>query len=147
MKPRPSLLIFDQDCLLLMRYHYGDHRVYGIPGGNPDEGESLQEALVRELSEELQVKATPGDLVFLAETVRPGQAAGHVLHCVFEGRITEGEAALNPQETTAAALEWVPVNELDKLHLYPHLGKQIAKWYRERLPHTIYLGALMQPWV
>ncbi|QEC53765.1 ADP-ribose pyrophosphatase YjhB (NUDIX family) [Anseongella ginsenosidimutans] len=146
MKPRPSLLVIEEDCLLLMRYNYNGRRVYGIPGGNPDEGESLQDALIRELREELQVAVQPGDMIFSAETVRPGKPDAHVLHCLFEGKILEGRPALDPAETTAAAIEWIPVRELETLHLYPHLGKAIAQWHREQLPHKTYLGAILQPW-
>lgn len=147
MKPRPAILIVEKEQLLLMRYRYGNHTVYGIPGGNPDEGESLQDALIRELQEELQVRIRPGRLLFLAETVRPGQASAHVLHCLFEGTITEGIPTLNPAETSAAAVEWVPLAELEKLHLYPQLGKQINAWYQQEQSPPVYLGPVAQPWV
>lgn len=140
-------MIIEDDRLLLMRYNYNGRRVYGIPGGNPDEGESLQDTLVRELEEELQVSVLPGDLLFTAETVRPGKQDVHVLHCLFEGSILKGRPVLNPAETTAAAAEWIPVAELETMHLYPHLGKAIAQWHHEQLPHKTYLGAILQPWV
>lgn len=140
-------MIIEDDRLLLMRYNYSGRTVYGIPGGNPDEGESLHDTLVRELREELQVTVRPGTLVFAAETLRPGNPDNHVLHCLFEGTIPEGGPLLDPSETSAAAVEWVPVAELENLHLYPHLGKQILRWHRQQLPHVVYLGPILQPWV
>lgn len=147
MKVRPSILIIENDRLLLLRYDYDGNSVFGIPGGNPDTGEPLQEALVRELREELGVSVLPGDLVFSAETARPGAEGGHTLHCLFEGSILQGRPGVNPEETSAAAAEWIAMEELEKLHLYPHLGKQILQWHRRQLPHKIYQGAIPQPWV
>lgn len=130
-----------------MRYNYSERMVFGIPGGNPEEGETLHETLVRELKEELRITVCPGDLLFEVETSRPGEPGKHTLHCLFTGEILDGEPSLNQAETSAAAVEWVDIAELEALHLYPHLGKQIVQWHREQLPHQIYLGAILQPWV
>lgn len=150
MKVRPSILLINDEKLLLMRYDYGGRMVFGIPGGNPGEGETLHETLIRELREELRLVVEPGELLFTAETTRPGSSgepADSTLHCLFQGDISKGEPHLDPAETTAEAAEWVGIGDLETLHLYPHLGKQILQWYREHLPHKTYLGAVLQPWI
>jgi len=41
-----------------------------FPGGKAEKGESLPDALVRELYEELSVKVTPGEILYKTETDR-----------------------------------------------------------------------------
>ena len=38
MKVRPSVVIVENNCVLLMRYRYGQTDVYNLPGGNVDNG-------------------------------------------------------------------------------------------------------------
>lgn len=49
----------DRQKVLLVQYDHGD---YGLPGGHIDEGESPDEALRRELREELRLDASKLDL-------------------------------------------------------------------------------------
>ena len=51
MRVRPCALIIERNCVLTMKYRYGEADVYALPGGNPDPGESLAQVIVRELRE------------------------------------------------------------------------------------------------
>jgi 8-oxo-dGTP diphosphatase len=62
MNVRPSAIIILNESILTLRYCYGDTEVFALPGGNPDPGECLTEALARELDEELGVRAGNGFL-------------------------------------------------------------------------------------
>ena len=139
MNVRPSLLLRRADAVLTLRYRYGDADVYGLPGGNPDQGETLPETLVRELHEELGVTARVGRLRLLGEVLIPGKKA--VLHAVFEGELVAGEPVVNPTETTALEAVWLPAAQLDELNLYPNVGAFLKKPALEP-----YIGRIAQEW-
>ncbi len=140
MKVRPALLLRRADATLLtLRYRYGQTDVYGLPGGNPDPGETLTETLVRELREELDLTVRVERLALAGEVIFSGKTA--VLHCVFEGEILAGEPTLNPVETTALEVVWLPIAQLDALKLYPNVGA-----FLQQPPAMPYLGRIAQEW-
>lgn len=139
MKVRPALLLRRADAVLTLRYRYGATDVYGLPGGNPDDGETMPETLVRELREELGVTVRVGRLLLLGEVLLPGKKA--VLHAVFEGELREGDPLPNPAETTALEAVWLPVADLHRLNLYPNVGAFV-----QNPPATPYLGPIAQEW-
>jgi 8-oxo-dGTP diphosphatase len=126
MKVRPSIAIVENNHLLLMRYRYGDTDVYNLPGGNVDKGETLIETVVRELKEELGIEVEVGKMILSGDVIMP-EGKEDVLHCVFEGKIIAGKPLLNPKETSALELVWMPLVDLDELEMYPNVGKYLFK--------------------
>lgn len=139
MNVRPALLLRRADAVLTLRYRYGTADVYGLPGGNPDDGESLTETLVRELREELGIAVRVGGLLLLGEVLIPGKKS--VLHAVFEGELLAGDPLPNPAETTALEAVWLPVADLDRRNLYPNVGAFV-----QNLPAEPYIGPVAQEW-
>lgn len=139
MTVRPALLLRRAGTLLTLRYRYGTADVYGLPGGNPDPGETLAETLVRELREELGLTVRVGALVLAGEVIFPGKKA--VLHGLFEGQIEAGEPVLNPAETSALEVVWLPLSQLPTFNLYPNVGAALLT-----PPPSGYLGRIDQPW-
>ncbi|MFC5410660.1 NUDIX domain-containing protein [Larkinella bovis] len=125
MKVRPAVLLIENNHVLLLHYRYGDADVYCLPGGNPDKGETLEHTLVRELQEELGVEVEIGPVAFFGEVIAPETDKPDVLHVVFAGQLIGGIPQLNPAETTARAIAWKPVSQLDALNLYPNVGRNI----------------------
>ncbi len=128
-----------------MKYRYGGQDVYTLPGGNPDPGESLSEVIVRELREELGVETEVEQLVFCGEVIGEG-GRKDALHAVFVVHLIAGLPQLNPEHTTALSVEWLSVKDLDRKHLYPHVGEEIKALLAGRL-QSVYLGRIDQPYV
>ncbi|MCE7068266.1 NUDIX domain-containing protein [Dyadobacter sp. CY326] len=145
MNVRPSAIILQHEHVLTLRYCYGDQEVYALPGGNPDPGESLAEALARELNEELGIDSAVNQMVFCGEVIWP-EINKETLHMVFLAEITSGEPQLNPDQTTALEMVWLPVSALGEKLLYPNVGKQIIG-YCEKAAHAGHIGVINQPYI
>lgn len=145
MKVRPSAMIIRDECLLTMRYNYGNIDVYALPGGNPDPGESLTEALKRELKEELGVQSSVGKMVFCGEVIWD-EIKKETLHIIFETTVQDGEPALNPAETSAQELVWLPFSQFSHTILYPNVGKYLAG-YLSGNPEPAHVGVIDQPYI
>jgi len=128
MKVRPSIAIVENNNLLLMRYHYGNTDVYNLPGGNVDKGESLTETVVRELMEELNTVVEVETMILSGDVIMP-EGKEDVLHCVFEGKILTGNPILNPKETSALAVVWMPLADLHELEIYPNVGVELQRFF------------------
>ncbi|MCF0059373.1 NUDIX domain-containing protein [Dyadobacter sp. CY356] len=145
MKVRPAVVIVKEGTVLTMRYVYGEKEVYALPGGNPDPDECLPEALLRELMEELGVTVEVGEMAFCGEVLWGGMKK-ETLHMVFNARIVSGNPALNPAETTALEMIWLPFEELDQKLMYPNVGKHILQYLNGNLKSS-YVGVIDQPFV
>lgn len=126
MKVRPSVVIIENDCVLLMLYRYGQTDVYSLPGGNVDKGETLAQTVVRELQEELGIEIAVEKLILTGEVLMP-EPKKDVLHCIFLAKITQGKPTLNPIETSALEVVWKPINTLKDLDMYPNIGAELER--------------------
>lgn len=141
---RPAILIIENQQVLTMQYNYGGQEVYNLPGGNLELGEHLSDALYREMQEELEIEVSVGEMILVGE-VYFEERKKHTLHLLFEGKITAGIPTLNPKETSALAIKWLAINDLDKVNLYPNLSKFIKDYLADKLRNK-YVGKIDQQW-
>ena len=141
---RPAILIIKNKQILTMKYNYGGQEVYNLPGGNLELGEYLTDALAREMQEELGIEVSIGELILIGE-VYFTERKKQTLHVLFEGEIKVGIPTLNPKETSALALKWLDINELESINLYPNLKQPILAYLTGKLSDK-YIGKIEQQW-
>lgn len=144
MKVRPSIAIIENNNLLLMRYCYGNTNIYNLPGGNVDKGETLTQTVVRELKEELRIEVEVGKMILSGDVIMP-KGKEDVLHCIFEGKIIAGKPVLNPHETSALAVVWMPLTDLNNLEMYPNVGAELQHFFLKEQGNN-YMGKIEQKW-
>jgi ADP-ribose pyrophosphatase YjhB (NUDIX family) len=127
-----------------MQYCYGNTDVYNLPGGNVDKGETLSETVVRELMEELGVEVNLETMILSGDVIMP-EGKEDVLHCVFEGKILAGKPVLNPKETSALSVVWMPLVDLHELDMYPNVGAELQRFYLKGRGID-YMGKIGQRW-
>ena len=115
-----------------------------MPGGNPDPGECLHEALRRELQEELGVASDINEMILCGEVIW-NEVQKETLHMAFKTKII-GSPTLNPEHTTALELVWLPIDDLDKSLLYPNIGREIQEFSKMLYPGG-YIGTIDQPYI
>lgn len=122
MKIRPSVLIIKDNKLLTLKYRYPKGDIYALPGGNLEFGEELKPALQRELLEEIGIEAQVGDLKFICEVIYQRE---NTIHFVFLCDSYFNEPIINPKETKANEIVWLPLEKLTRSTLYPNISKYI----------------------
>lgn len=143
MKVRPSAIIVENNHILLLRYQYGNNDVFALPGGNPDCGETLTQALARELNEELGIDVEITEDAFHGEVIL-SERTEDVLHCVFFAQIIGGIPILNANETTALEIAWKPIQSLTTLNLYPNVGENVFRYLVLTNAPLGYIGRINQ---
>lgn len=116
MKNRPPLLVaagvIHRDGQILVGQRRRDNRhpyKWEFPGGKVEQGESPQQALVRELHEELQIKAKIGGELARYEHDYPG---GNCVHLLF---FAISEFAGEPAARVFEQILWIDLHSLPTL--------------------------------
>lgn len=110
-----------------------------MPGGGQDAEETLEEAVCREVSEELGIDVVCKELLFVVEGVRGERF--HRVDLVFSCEyIAEIPDAVLQNDTNQIGIEWLEISTLNLQPLYPsRLRRQIMNYY-EGKPYKVYLG-------
>ena len=109
----------DDGRLLLVRRGRGPAQgAWSVPGGRVERGETLAEAVVRELAEETGIEGVCGALLDWVERV---DADHH--HLIFDFRVEVLEAGRPQPGDDAAEAAWVPLGQVAELHLVEGLAE------------------------
>jgi 8-oxo-dGTP pyrophosphatase MutT (NUDIX family) len=117
-----SAVIFDRRGRLLLQQR-SDGGQWGLPGGSVEIGESLRDAVIREVSEETGLTVVPGRLIGMYSSpafqiVRyPDGNAWHYVNACFECRV-RGGTLTTCDETLALA--WATLGRLPRPLLPNH---------------------------
>jgi 8-oxo-dGTP diphosphatase len=115
-----SIAVFrDGRVLLATRTKPPFDGVFSLPGGHVEAGESLKSAALRELAEEVGVKARIVSFNRAVEMIERGPELGrHYVVLSFVGTWVSGEARPGPE---AGEVLWAQPSEIDALKTSPHL--------------------------
>ena len=92
---------------------YGDFKGgWEFPGGKIEEGETPQEALIREIKEELETEITVGELI---DTIEYDYPTFHLSMACFWAEISSGNLVLQEHE----AAKWLLKDELNSVEWLP----------------------------
>ena len=113
-----GVAVFDQDSVLLAKRQ--DLRVWAMPGGGVEAGETLAQAAIREVAEETGIKVRLTRLVGIYS--RPRWCLGGNHYVLFAGVPLTHEIRIQPEEVVEAG--YFPVSELPEPLLW---------WSRRRI--------------
>jgi ADP-ribose pyrophosphatase YjhB (NUDIX family) len=102
-RPGVSAIIFDAAAAILLQRR-DDNGLWGLPGGGVEPGESVREAIIREVREETGLEVEPLRLIGVYSAPEHHQVVsypdGNVVHYVsafFECTVTGGTLACGPE--------------------------------------------------
>ena len=102
-----------QPIIFATQRGYGDLKGgWEFPGGKIEEGETPQEALKREIMEELDTEISVGDLI---DTIEYDYPTFHLSMDCFWCQIVKGDLVLKEHE----AAKWLTKDELDSVEWLP----------------------------
>lgn len=108
-----AAVIRDGDRIFATARGYGEFKgQWEFPGGKIEAGESPQDALKREIHEELEVLIQVGDLI---DTIEYDYPTFHLSMDCFWANVEFGELVLKEAE----AAKWLTVDELDSVQWLP----------------------------
>jgi len=146
-------LLIREGAVLLQVCRIGDRVVHLLPGGGQERGETLAEAVVREVREETGLVVAAGPLLWVREFIPRRHGLTHLgddhdLHCIFACTPVDDAAAAAladaaPRPDAAqTAVRWVPLAALAGITLWPEaVQRRLLALTGEGLPLVpAYLG-------
>jgi ADP-ribose pyrophosphatase YjhB (NUDIX family) len=147
---RVGAVIVRNSAIVLVEYDdEKSGRHFNLPGGGVNEGESLHDALRREVLEETCMIVEVGRLLLVWEYVPPCQAKKygprHEIAFVFHCKPHEGSEPRLPEvpDENQIATRWVPLEDLPHVPLLPQVGERLlATVYGVQEEDILYQGSL-----
>jgi 8-oxo-dGTP diphosphatase len=141
---RVAALILAPEGLLLVRQRRAADTYWLLPGGGVRFGESIAEALRRELREELQLDVVPGRPLALAEAISDDMARypKHVVHVICEASLADPGACARLGDQAVLEARFFAREPLAELDLRPPVAPFLQRCF-DALPHDLeYLGVV-----
>ena len=116
----------DGRVLIVRRARPPAHGLYTLPGGGVEVGETLEQAVIREIREETALEIEPVDLVGFRQAIArdaTGRVERHFVILPFAARWIGGEIALNEE---LAEAHWLASPEISGLNTTEGLAQIVA---------------------
>jgi len=145
---RVSAILRWNGRILLARHEKPGKEYWLLPGGGVKAGESLVQALVRELKEETGIVGEDDQLplegpVALVDSISPSRtfATKHVVHIIFAADLSDRSLeAVQSEDGAVQGLRLFTVDELEGLVVHPPIQRFLERW--QPGDPAVYLGAL-----
>jgi 8-oxo-dGTP diphosphatase len=145
---RVSAILRWHDRVLLCRHEKPGKEYWLFPGGGVNSGESLVDALHRELAEEIGISE---DLpvegpVAIVDSIAPERsfAAKHVVHIIFAGDLGgRSLEAVTSQDAAVRGHRLFAVDEVENVVLHPPIQRFLRRW--QPGDPAVYLGSMWVP--
>jgi len=145
---RVSAILRWQNRVLLCRHEKPGKEYWLLPGGGVNSGESLADALHRELEEEIGIEdelPVEGP-VAIVDSISPIKsfAQKHVVHIIFAGDLGRRSLeAVTSQDAAVRGHRLFAPEELTGMPLHPPIQRFLTRW--QPGDPAVYLGALWAP--
>lgn len=127
---RVSAIIYNKDKTKILLFYGNDMDYYMLPGGKVHQLEKSEDAIKREIIEELGFNNLKFDLVGISEEIVKNKK--NDIHqitltykCIYEDEISKEQ--FKSIESDWINFKWVDINELDNYKIHPSNVKELIK--------------------
>lgn len=135
---RVGAIIVKDGSILLVKHKKGESVYWLLPGGGVEPKETLQQALAREVKEELSLNTKPEEMVFVSDSINE-QEGKHIIQIVFNCPVVEGDIKVNPDHRLVDAA-YFKIDEINDLIFRPNIKEHLINYLKNGSQSKVYLG-------
>jgi 8-oxo-dGTP diphosphatase len=147
---RVSAILRWQGRILLCKHEKGGNEVWLLPGGGVRSGESLLDALRRELNEETGLFPAGTELtlegpVALVDSIAPdpNPMRKHVVHVIFAADVSGSLEDVSSEDDAVRGHRLFRLAELEDAKVHPPIQRFLQRW--QPGDPAVYLGEMWAP--
>lgn len=138
------IVVNEEEKLLLVKHKKKSGKIWALPGGRLEYGESFFECARREVKEETGFLVKPEKIVFMSEALAPDRSR-HVVNVFVKANLEGGELKVGDEEVLLDC-QFIAVHKFNSgMKLFPPVGKQLLELVRGNIAkgkEVRYLGNL-----
>ncbi len=135
---RVAAVIIQDRRILLIRHQKTQGTYWLLPGGGVDYGETLPQALTREVKEETGLDIKVGQLLFVSDAIEPNLKR-HIVNIFFQATVHNGEVKLGEEEVLRE-VKFCDLSSLSNLTLFPNIKEELTGFANSQTIVSRYLG-------
>lgn len=133
-----GLTLWNSQVLLTVRGKAPRKGLWGIPGGVVEVGETLEQAVEREVLEETGIRVKPIELITIFDSVNKDELGRVQFHYILFEYLCEYISGEVKAGDDAPDARWIPLDNLDSFNIMPLTRRFIERTISERkLYHTV----------
>ncbi|WP_194165676.1 NUDIX domain-containing protein [Oceanobacillus sp. CFH 90083] len=127
-----SIILENEKILLVQNKDEYANYIWSLPDGQIEAGETMKEALYREVCEETGLNVTNFEIAYIHESFISEHAA-HSLVTVCNVSVKHGEhLTINDPDREIADIKWVPIREIENYIKNTAVVKPLLEWLKDR---------------
>ena len=123
---RVAALIIRESKILLAQHEKGGRCYWLLPGGGVEFGESVEEALHRELLEEAGLPIRVHDLLWVVDSI-PDDHHRHVINLILNAEALSSEVTPQPDQVLRD-VQWIDITSIPALEIFPDTKTEILRF-------------------
>lgn len=141
---RVAACLCEGDRILLVEHLKHGHRHWLLPGGGVEAGETMVEAVHRELLEETGLEVTVGRLLLVCEAIEP--QGRHLINFVFAASAPPGGQLRVGRDGVLEDAAWHRRDDLSTMEIHPPIGAEVLGCWLEGFDGPVrVLGNVWRP--
>ncbi len=133
-------ILIEQDKMLLIAHKKNNEVYWLLPGGGVDYGESLNEALCREFTEELNINIKVDEIALVSDSIDPS-GDRHIVNICFFCEYKSGDFHLGDDERLYD-YRFFSEKELRDINIFPPINNELMGFMNAGSRKSRYIGKL-----
>lgn len=126
-----SGIVLKNNKILIVKNKNDDKYLWSLPGGLVEQGETLQEAIYRELNEEVGLIVNHLEIAYVHESFIESYSA-HSLVTAFEVKTTNTVTSIRDPDGEVVGVKWIDVGSIDEYITNSFVLLPLKEWLKHK---------------
>ncbi len=127
-----SIILENENILLVQNKDEYANYIWSLPGGQIEAGETIKEALSREVYEETGLSVTNFEIAYIHESYVPEHAAQSLVTVCNVSVKHQEQLKINDPDGEITDIKWVPLTEIENYIKNTGVSAPLTEWLKTK---------------